>query len=162
MKIFPIILAIAVLSAMVSGNSLEVTVYRLTDGGKDYSKFRLSPGETVNAFIEVSNTNTDRRDDDQEIQNIEVTLTIEDLDDGEDFEESFDDFDLLPKGTKSLPFKLQVPIDIEERDYAGRLEAEAFEGGTDIAISEPFFVSIVKKSHQLAFEKLEFSPSRIG
>ncbi|GEM_PF-6941616 len=59
------------------------------------------------------------------INNINVKITIEGVDDGEDFEDEPNEFDLRPQGEKSASSdNFKLPLNIDDGDYNVRIEAE--------------------------------------
>jgi len=153
-------LILLLLCMPVAFAQLSVNLYQEASGfSKDYGDITAKPGDFIKAFVEVTNDNTDRSLDD--IKNIDVTLAIQEIDDGDDIEEDFSQFDLASDRKKSLAFEFSVPVQVEDKDYTIHIEYNAEEDGNDFSGSEDFNVRIDKDAHKVIFRKLEFSPQDI-
>ncbi len=151
-----------ILPTLIYAQNLNIDLYTETEElGKRYGNIRAKPGDEIEAFIELENENLDRSDNDQEIEDIEVTVTIEDIDDGSDIEEDYKDRDLRARKDESIPLFFTVPLRVEDRNYAIKIEVEATENGTDFSKDEDFVVNIIKKEHELYFKELKFEPAEI-
>ncbi|MCK5282500.1 MAG: hypothetical protein KAK00_03760 [Nanoarchaeota archaeon] len=143
--------------------NLDTNIYIETeDRGKDFGDIKAEPGDFIEAFIYIENENQDRDDGSQEIDDIAVTLTIEEIDEGSDIEGEYDDFDLKPRKKETLPFSFNIPLRVEDRKYPINIEIEATEDNVDFTTNEEFFVDVNKERHNLYFSKLSFLPDKIG
>lgn len=159
---FALIFFVIVLAGLVYAQNLDVRIYTETgEGIKDFGTIKAKPGDQINAFIEIENENQDRSDEDQEIEDIEVKLTIEEINKGEDIEEDFDTFDLRPRRKKSLSFSFTVPFEVEDMLYDILIEIEYSEADEDFLKRYDFSVNVNKEKHKLYFEKLEFEPEKV-
>ncbi len=157
-----IVSILVLLSSIAYAQNIEVKIYQDTDVGKDYGDIKAVPGESIAAFVEVENLNDDRSDEDQDIEGVEITATLEDIDDGEDIEEDYDSFDMKARRKESVAFPFNVPLRIEEKKYQLKVIVEGSENGTDFSLSEEFFVDVDKERNQLYVDKLRFDPQSVG
>lgn len=161
--VFVVILCILIaLPSLVYAESLDIGVYTETESGKSFGKINAVPGELITAFVEIENKNQDRSNEDEDIEDIIVTVVIEEIDEDEDIEEEFDSFDLRPRKNKDLSFSFEVPLRVRNDGYTIRVEVEASENGEDITQSEDFLVKVNKEKHNPYFTRLEFNPIGIN
>jgi len=154
---------IVLLLPTVLAQNLDTRIYTDKDGtGKDFGDISAVPGEFIEAFIQIENEYQDDDNDTYEIENIEVTLTIIDLDDGEDIEEDFEDFDLKADKKEKIPFSFQVPFEVEDKSYTISLDIDGVELDEEFSYTEEFAVNVNKRSHELFFETISFDPGVIG
>ena len=74
------------------------------------------PGGTVEFDIEITNIFPENHDE-VEIEDIEITITIEDIDDGDEIEEE-DEFDDLKAGDDdSVKIQFDIPLEVDEDDF---------------------------------------------
>ncbi|MBI4452152.1 PKD domain-containing protein [Candidatus Woesearchaeota archaeon] len=81
-----------------------------------------SPGSRIELKVTVKNLYNISEDND--LEDAQVTATIEGINDGGDLEEESREFDLSPEDDKSVTFKFQVPESVEEGNYDIAIEAE--------------------------------------
>ncbi|HLD88922.1 MAG TPA: hypothetical protein VI894_01820 [Candidatus Nanoarchaeia archaeon] len=126
--------------------------------GEDISE-KARPGSKITLEVEVRNkwTSTEKID----IEDIKITGTLRDIDDGDDLEEETDSFDLRynSKVRKTLAFT--VPLDADEDFYDFKIIAEGDEknGAKDVA-ETTIRLEVDRKSHDLVVYSAELgSPS---
>jgi hypothetical protein len=99
-------------------NNIKVKVDKKKDKnineGETISK-DAKPGSEVKFDIEVENLFT--REEDIDIEDIEITVTIEDIDDGDDLKEESDEFDLSANKDKGKKIIFNIPYEVEEDSY---------------------------------------------
>jgi len=81
---------------------------------------KANPGSVVEFDVEVSNLYTRNVD----IEDVEITVTIEKIDDGEEIDDESDDFDLRPGEDEKESIELRVPWLVDEDRYTVVIEAE--------------------------------------
>ncbi len=119
------------------------------------------PGDTVEFRIEVRNNYTSAENLD--IENIQVKVTIEGIDDGDDLEEEASDFDLRPGNDKRVTLKFQVPIEVDEDDFDVLIEAEGEdENNTDQNRQMKLKLEVDKQTHMLKITRNTLSPAEVA
>jgi hypothetical protein len=118
------------------------------------------PEDTVKFDITVENRYS--RDDDVDIDDVTVKVTIEDIDDGDDMEEEADEFDLNPKEREEVQLIFDLPLEIEEGDYNVVVEIEG-EDDNGNTLSETWSLILVvdKKTHAVQIKRASLSQSEI-
>ena len=154
-------LFIILFSSMTYAQNLDVQLYQEYNGAKNFGNIKAKPGDSITAFIEVENENSDRSDSDQDIEDIAVTITVEGILLGEDFEEEFDDFDLRATRTEDLEVKFNVPLRIEDGDHDIIIEYDGTENGVDFSDSVDYYLTVEKEKHDLRINRFEFTPTHI-
>lgn len=135
------------------------TSKNLDDG--DTINDEAEPGDTVEFRIEVRNNFTDAEDLD--IENIVVEVTIEGIDDGDDFDDESSDFDLRADSDKRVTIEFQVPIEVEEDTFDVTIHAEGEDqNGTDHDADMKLRLEVNKESHLLTITRLSLSPAEIS
>jgi len=126
-------------------NPLEVTkIYAYVDGEKETvdenDRIDVKPGSELRFIVKVKN------DGDVYLDNVEAEIIILDLDD--DMEESSDSFDLKDGRKDELEIVFDIPLDVEEDDYAGTLTVV---GEADLPFRQiiNFEVQVDKNRHEL-------------
>ena len=135
------------------------TSKNLEDG--DTIDDEAEPGDNVEFRIEVKNNFTDQED--LEIEDITVEVTIEGIDDGDDFDEESQDFDLGPGDDKRVTLKFEVPLEVEEDTFDVEIRAEGEdENGTDHVAVMRLKLEVEKESHMLEITRATISPADIS
>lgn len=93
----------------------------LTDGATVGREAK--PESTIKVEVEVENLYS--RENDTEVENVDITIRLVDVDDGDDLEEQIDDFDLKADRTKSVSASFDLPLKIDEGTYDIEIEVEA-------------------------------------
>ncbi|MBD3164268.1 hypothetical protein GF323_03645 [Candidatus Woesearchaeota archaeon] len=150
-----------VLSSFCCAQNLDISVYEETGQGRRFGNINAEPGQTVEFFIHAENRNQDRSDDSQDIEDIEIKATIEEIDEGEDIEEEYDDFDLNAKQDESLSFRLKIPLRVRDALYDINIEYEYEEDGKKFSGSTDYFLDVDKEKQNLYLKKLGFRPASI-
>ncbi|MAF99159.1 MAG: hypothetical protein CMH61_00960 [Nanoarchaeota archaeon] len=106
---------------------LDITVASESDSNvqnSDKISKEARPGDTVTLDFEIKNTFSS--DKDVDIDDVELEVTIKDIDDGDDLEETIE-FDLQATDTQSETVTFTVPFDVDEDDYTVEIKVK----GTD-------------------------------
>ncbi|MAG91944.1 hypothetical protein CMO83_04675 [Candidatus Woesearchaeota archaeon] len=119
------------------------------------------PGDTIEFRVEVKNNFTSAEN--LKIENVEVEVTIEEIDDGDDFEESSKDFDLRHGRDKRSTLKFEIPLEVEEDDFQViiRVDGED-ENGTDHEREITLTLEVDKESHLLSLTRSSLSPNTVS
>lgn len=138
-------LEITSLKAYVDGRSSSV------DDGDTISK-EAKPGSKVEFKIELTNGYTD--EEKLKIEDITVTATIAEIDDGDDLDSDVDIEEIKPEKDKAVTFTFEVPYLVEQDTYDIDVEVEGEdENGTDQSFSWTFYLDVEKEKNQLVFTK---------
>ena len=164
-----VILTLLVNTAYAARQALEFSDVDVKVGSKTSKNLgdgetiddEAEPGDTVEFRIEVKNNFTSAED--LEIEDISVQVTIEEIDDGEDFEEESNEFDLGTGDDKRVTIKFQVPLEVEEDTFDVLIEAEGDdENGTDQRVEMDLKLEVDKESHLLKITRASLSPTEVS
>ncbi len=132
----------------------------LQNGAKITQEAR--PRSIVRFNLEVENT-FPNREPEIEIEDIQVTVTIEEIDDGDDLEHESETFDLKPERRKSSDFRFDIPAKVSEDDYTVRILAE---GSTDEDAEERVEMTLIleveKRSHDILITSSKLEPTTVA
>lgn len=118
------------------------------------------PGDSVVFDVEVKSNFTD--DDDLDIEDITITVTIEGIDDGDDLEEESNEFDLGPDDEDGEKLEFEVPLEVEEDTFDVLIEVEGEdENGTDHSIEMNLKLDVEKESHRLIITRSTLNPADV-
>jgi len=119
-----------------------------------------APGDTVTFSIEVANNFT--RDDDVEIEDITITVTIEGIDDDDDLEEESKEFDLKEdKDTKKkITFKIPLEVDEDTFDVEILVEGDTDKNGSQ-EVRMDLTLEVEKEDDEVRFLRNSLTPSEI-
>ncbi|MCH8003110.1 MAG: lamin tail domain-containing protein [Nanoarchaeota archaeon] len=130
----------------------------LIDGDK-ISK-EAKPGSKVIFSIEVENLFTD--DEDLEIEDIEIIVTILDIDDGDDLDEDAKEFDLKAGKDEREKIEFEIPLEVEEDTFDVLIEVEGEdENGTTHEIEFNLELEVEKENHEIRIIRSALTPSTI-
>jgi uncharacterized membrane protein len=104
--------------SQLSIDDVDVTVGGNTDSNlQDGNRIddEAKPEDRVKFDIQIKNLFSDN--DDIQIENIEVEITIQDIDDGDDLEKTSSDFDLNADKKKTVSIDFEVPLEVESGNY---------------------------------------------
>lgn len=145
-------------------NDIEIKVGNdrtkdMQDG--DVADDEAAPGDEITLEFEVENLFSD--DEDIDIEDIEVELTVKDIDDGDDIELDANEFDLDAEKTEDVKFTFTVPFIVDEERYALEVHIEGEDDeGTLHELDFVVYIEVEKESHELRIERVEVSPSTIS
>ena len=102
-------------------------------------------------------------DEDIDIEDIEITVRIDGVDDGDDLEEDGDSFDLRSDRTKTQKFSFELPILVDEGDYDIVIEAEGEDqNGRVHRDSATLTLEVQKNRHDLLIRKATLSNDKLS
>ena len=131
----------------------------LNDG--DTIDDEAEPGDTVEFRIEVMSNFTSAED--LEIQDITIDVTIEEIDDGDDFDDESSEFDLRPGREKRSTLSFEVPLEVDEDSFNVLIHAEGEdENGTTHEIDMDLTLDVDKESHKLIITRKTLNPSEVA
>lgn len=149
-------LEISKLEVKVDGKKTTV------DNGETISK-EAAPGSTVEFDVELTNLYTD--EDDLDIEDIEVTITIEEIDDEEDLEDSAEISKIRAEKDKTVSLKFDVPYIVDEDSFNVLIEVDGDdENGTSPDPDFSWNVELVveKEKHELIIYKSNLEPEKVS
>lgn len=118
------------------------------------------PGSEIVFEVEVFNEFT--KEEDIEIDDIEIEVTIEDIDDGDDLDDESDDFDLKPQRDHSETLRFTVPFDADEKDYDVIIKAVGDdENGTTHSDEIELTLEVERDTHRIDIVKAIVNPDSI-
>jgi len=156
------------LKAAVSGrleiDDLDIKVDDKTDSnvedGEKIGEKAKSESE-IEFKIKIKNKFTD--EEDIEIEDIVATITIEEIDDGDDLEEDSSEFDLKAEDSERVTVKFELPLEVEEGDYNVLIHVEGEDdNGVDHEIYWEIELEVEKESHEIKIRKFSASPSTVS
>ncbi len=149
------LLKIISIDAEVDGKSSK----NLKDGGK--VRKEAKPGSTIDLKAEVKNNFL--ASEGVKIENIEVTGTIEGIDNGNDLEDTSSDFDLRAGRDRKITFKYNLPINIDDGDFDIIIAAEGEdENGNQYEDEISIEIEVEKEKHDIRFLQFGLSPLKIA
>jgi len=149
--------------SMLIITDVDVKVGGKTDknlGHGDNIADEAAPGDTVEFSIEVANIFT--RDDDVEIEDITITVTIEGIDDGDDLEDESNEFDLREDSDEKKEISFEVPLEVDEDTYDVFIvvEGDTNNNGSQEARME-LTLEVKKERDEVRFLRNDLTPSEI-
>ena len=127
--------------------------------GDDISD-EAAPGDTVTFIIEVANNFTN--EDDVEIEDITITVTIEGIDDDDDLDEESREFDLKDGKDEKKRITFEIPLEVDEDTFDVLIEVE---GDTDDngsqEVTMELTIEIEKEDNEVRFLRNTLTPSEI-
>jgi len=141
-------------------SDLEVKVDGKKDRGindGDTISKDAEPGSKVQFDVEIENLFAQL-----ELEDIEITVTIDDIDDGDELEEEASDFDLKPGKKKSKKVSFDIPYAVDEDDYDVTIQVLARdENRTKHEITWNVKLELDKQKHDIRIMRAELSRSTI-
>ncbi len=122
----------------------------------------VQAGKPLRIKVRLKNDFTDAED--IEIQDIDVTATIENIDDEDDLDEEVSDIDLNAENTESVDLNFVVPIDTEKDVYDVTIEAEGRDESSKARhkVVFKFTVEVDRKDHELEIKKMNLLDSQLS
>jgi|TARA_B100001964_G_C14224316_1_gene596880 predicted nucleotidyltransferase len=165
----PIVLAVNEFGNVITGGKLLITdmdvkVGSKTDKNMDFGdkiKEEARPGSVVKFMIEGENNFTDAED--LEIEDIEVTVTIEEIDDGDELEEEGELKDLKDGKNDDVTIEFTIPLEVEGGDYDVLivLEGEDENGTITHEVQYELELEVEKEDNEVRFLRNVLTPSEI-
>ena len=150
------------------GAMLRITDLDIEVGGKKAKnvnnntkiKKEAEPGDKVEFDIEISSFFTKAQD--LEVEDIEVEVTIQDIDDGDDLEEDAKEFDLDPTKDDNVKIDFEVPLDVDEDTYDVLIDVEGDDqNGTTHRIRWKLELEVEKEKHEIRILRASATPSEV-
>ncbi|MBW2977019.1 hypothetical protein KY347_06250 [Candidatus Woesearchaeota archaeon] len=164
----PMVIADTEFGNVIEGGKLLITDMDVKVGSKtdknlgfgDTISEEAKPGDIVQFSIEVTNNFT--RDEDLEIEDIDVTVTIFDIDDGDDLDQDAKEFDLKAGKDDSIDIEFEIALEVEEDTYDVLIEIEGEdENGTTHAVQYELQLEVQKEDNEVRFTRNSLTPSEI-
>ncbi len=115
------------------------------------------PGSNITFKVGLVNTFQEKNED---LKDLIVRITIEDIDDGTDLEEeNSEDFELESKDEKDIYLKLKIPLNVNSGTYNVIIEAEGAKNKTVHKTKINLKLPIKKQSHDIRIISSSLDPS---
>src|SRR3989338_1284146 len=139
-----------------SGNDLDAT-----DGRKlNFGEENAGPGSELRFNLNIQNAFTDNEDID--INDVTVTVTIKEIDDGEDIEEESNEFDLDAEVDEEVNIILKIPLGVDAGLYDMLIEAEGEDDDGNSHTDEMRLkLDIDKEPRDVVVEQASLFPEKI-
>ncbi|MBI2523179.1 hypothetical protein HYW19_02200 [Candidatus Woesearchaeota archaeon] len=166
--IVPVVLAANEFGRVTQGSKLLITDVDVKVGSKthknldfgDKIKEEAKPGDNVQFKIQALNNFTDAED--LEIEDMQVTVTIEGIDDDDDLEEEGEIKDLKAEKDDDVTIDFTIPLEVDEGDYDVLIEVEGEdENGTTHAVEYELELEVQKEDNEVKFLRNTVTPSEI-
>ena len=128
--------------------------------GDDFNRVKV--GEELTISGDVYNLFT--KSDSIKIEDVEVDLTIYNIDDGDDYEDSADLGDISPTRHEGFDFSYDVPYDLKDKetyDVDLHVSGEDDNGNTHEKTMS-FTITIDRDMNKLKITRVEFNPSTVS
>ena len=131
----------------------------LDDG--DTIEDKAKPGSKVKFDFKLNNDFTD--DEEINIEDIIVTITIEGADDGGDLEEETDEFDLEQDSNTRKELEFDIPLNVREDGYNIIIEAKGDDrNSVEHSAKLELTLNVDRKSHEVVINSYTLSPISVG
>ncbi len=133
--------------------NMELTGDRISD---------VQAGSSLKLRVRLKNDFTD--DEDIEIENIDVTATIENIDDEDDLDQEVSDIDINAENSESVDMYFIVPIDAEKDTYTVLIEAVGKDESSEATHKAvfKFTLEVDRKDHELEIRKMNLVDSSLS
>jgi hypothetical protein len=122
----------------------------------------IFPGSEIKVVMQLKNI-YDEDAEDIDIEDIEITATLEEIDDGDDIEEEADIDRLRAEDKETVELAFEVPMEVDEGTYDLTVNVDAEdEDGNDQGFSFEFNVKVDKKSHEIIIQRAEFTKDTLS
>ncbi len=154
--VFGIIFALSGIAYAGNLSIEDVKVY--VDGKKDTGIVDVSPGSEVRFNVKVNNLFT-KTVGNLEIEDITITVTIFDIDDGDEIDGESKEFNLDPDDDKTQNIIIQIPLEVDEDTYKVEIIAEGDDenGTTQKSDIEELKIDVEKESHEVLIRRATLS-----
>ena len=139
-----------------SGNDLDAT-----DGRKlNFGEENAGPGSELRFNLNIQNTFTDNEDID--INDVSVRVTIKEIDEGEDIEEESHEFDLDAEADEEVNIIIKIPLSVDASVYDILIEAEGEDDNGNSHTDEmKLKLDIDKEPREVIVEQASLFPEKI-
>lgn len=120
------------------------------------------PGDKIKIEVTIKNnfTTTEAVD---EIEDIEVEVTVDNLEEDEELELLSREFDLKPQRDKEVAFEFDVPVEVDEDTYDILIEVEGRDtNGTTHRKQAKIFLTVDKETHDLRIFRKVLSAAEVS
>jgi len=142
---------------------MDVKVGSKTDKNMDFGdKIReeARPGDAVKFTIEAKNNFTSTED--LKIEDIEVTVTIDGIDDGDELEEEDEIKDLKDGKNNDVTVEFVIPLEVDEDTYDVSIEVTGEdENGITHTVEFDLELEVEKEDNEIKFLRNSLTPSEI-
>ena len=123
----------------------------------------VPPDSTLDLKIKIENL-FDKDIDDIEIENVEIEAILEDIDDGDDMDETSDDKDISAGRDETFNIEFKIPLRIDGSEtYTLTVTATGEDTeGEEHTAEVVFDVEADKENHELRFLRREVSPTKVS
>ena len=139
-----------------SGSDLDVL-----DGQKlNFGDKNIGPETEMRFNFDIENTFTD--DEAIDINDITVRVTIEEIDDGSDFEEESEQFNLEPQESRDLDITINIPLSVDAGSYDIAIEVKGQDDrGIDHTAQMNLKMDVDKESREVIISEASLFPEKI-
>ena len=169
LSVFVFMLLLNVAYAQAQKSKLVFSDVDVKVGGKSDKNLKdgetigkeADPGDTVEVKVKVMNNFTNAED--LKIEDTSITVTLEEIDNGDDLEEESSNFDLRPGRDKSVTLKFEVPLEVDEDTFNVLIHAEGEdENGTTKEADIELRLDENKDNHKLLITRNTLSPAELS
>ncbi|MBL7055163.1 hypothetical protein ISS05_05390 [Candidatus Woesearchaeota archaeon] len=126
----------------------------------DEDKHEIRPGSTLQFDFRLENLFLD--DEDIEIKDVSVLVTIISIDDEEDIDEESEDLDIKPEAKEDFTVTLDIPLKVEEGDYDIEILVKGEDDdGIEHNIEWTLEMRLEKESHDIYIESLSLTKDKL-
>lgn len=119
------------------------------------------PGDALKFKIKVCNDYTDA--DGIEIKNVGATVTIANVDDGDDIEEESDDYDIDAGDCKTLTVDAELPVDAEEDSYDIDVVVEGKDSRKNVhKTTWNIALDVEREKHLIKIMNVRLNPTKVA
>ena len=131
------------------------------DGNKlNFGDEKVGPESELRFNFDIENTFTD--DEGKDINDIVITITIVDIDDGSDIDEESKEIDLDPDSTEVEDIYVNIPLSVDEGVYDVLIEVVGEDDdGNEHTVEWSLELDIDKESRDIPITKLTIFPEKI-
>ncbi len=153
---------------IIAESALKFKKIKADGNSLDYDKNtdEIKPGDTVKFTGEIENLYDDSDDEDIDLEDVEITITIEGIDDegSEDVDDSEDVGDINPEEEESFSIEFKIPEDIEAEKYEViiTVEGEDENGATHYIEWTELTLEVEKDRNDIWITKASASPSKVS
>jgi len=132
------------------------------DGSTLEFEDHVKPGSSLEFQIDAESLFTDD-DEDPDIEDIIATVTIPEIDDGEDIEEESPEFTISPGDEERIFITADIPLEVRDGSYDILLSIEGNdEDGVDHVIEMELHMKVVKERRDIIITKKGLFPASVS
>lgn len=127
----------------------------------DSKKFNLIGKNSISFDVEVKNNFASS--DNIEIRDVEITVTIRDIDDGDDLDESSSEFDVREDKRTRKTLTIELPDEIDSDDFSVDVEASGRdENGVSHSDRFSFSIDVERKDNDVRITDVSLNPVQVN